>query len=76
MKGKVTPARARALEVLVTHGRARIGLGMYEHRPHDPVVTPAGAGWLIDMGYAQETGTIYFPLRPTRTGIAAHEALR
>jgi hypothetical protein len=53
MKGPLTPARRRALEVLVLNGRARQGAGMYNDRPDDPTVSPAGFAWLLDMGYAR-----------------------
>jgi hypothetical protein len=72
MRGSITPARARALEVLVTHGRARQGVGMYDDRPADPTVSPAGASWLIDMGYAHDADGV---LVPTDSGRQAHEAV-
>ena len=57
MKGRVTPARRRALEVLCVGRTARVGVGMYTQDPEeDPVVTPAGESWLLDMGYALRVG--------------------
>ena len=50
MKGTVTPARLRALEQLVRHGRARVGAGMWND--DRAAVSAAGASWLLDEGLA------------------------
>lgn len=73
MKGPITPSRRRALEVLAVGRTARVGMGMWTCDPADnPVVSPAGEHWLVDMGYAHRVGA---GLVITHAGDDAHGAL-